>query len=199
MQDIRPARPEDASLVSDILTEAFYDDPVMNWMFGGPKPISNLFSILTRHVYLVCGVGDVAGESAAALWLPANTRPKLSKFRELQLAVHTFKGGGIGAVRRMSELSSTLGANHPRAPHYYLFAVGVRKAMQGHGLGGRTIRKGLERADQDGVAAYLENSKARNTALYERCGFEATGYLPLPEGAPSLLAMVRPAREGGRA
>ena len=65
--------------------------------------------------------------------------------------------------------------------------------MQGRGLGGHLIREGLTRVDTDGAPAYLENSNPKNTPLYERLGFKAIAPLPLPDGAPPLLAMLRPA------
>ncbi len=117
--------------------------------------------------------------------------------RQLELAARVFAGGGTGALRRMKATGEILGMNHPRELHYYLFAVGVRTRAQGKGLGGALVRAGLARADADGAAAYLENSKSRNTPLYERLGFEPAGWLPLPQGAPPLLAMLRPA-SGGR-
>ena len=60
------------------------------------------------------------------------------------------------------------------------------------------IREGLALADKAGADAYLENSNPRNTPLYERLGFAAVNPLPLADGAPPLLAMLRPAAQGGR-
>ena len=87
--------------------------------------------------------------------------------------------------------------HHPKAPHYYLFAVGVTPEAQGKGLGGAILREGLKRADEAGAMAYLENSNPKNTLLYERLGFRVTAPLPLPKDAPPLLSMLRAA--GGRA
>ncbi len=195
--ELREAKQEDAPLVADILAEAFADDPVMNWMLGGPRGISRLFSVLTKHVYLKHGFGDIVGEHGATLWLPASKRFQLSLWRQIELAGCIFSSGGFGAVRRMTTSGDILAATHPRTPHYYLFAVGVRRSAQGAGLGGALVRAGLARADKDDAAAYLENSKTRNTPLYERLGFKPTGWLPLPQGAPPLLAMLRPAAKAG--
>ena len=194
MTEIRAAGANDAAVIADILTEAFSDDPIMNWMFGCQKPIGDMFRVLTKAAYLKDGFGDVAGDEAAALWLPAQMRLRLSRLRQLELAARVFVSGGSGAVRRMKRTGAVLGSSHPREPHYYLFAVGVRAHAQGGGLGGALVRAGLARADADGAAAYLENSKSRNTPLYERLGFAPTGWLPLPQGAPPLLAMLRPAQ-----
>jgi hypothetical protein len=52
----------------------------------------------------------------------------------------------------------------------------------------------LERCDDEGIAAYLENSKPRNEAFYARHGFEPLEPLPLPAGAPPLTPMLRSPR-----
>ena len=192
----RLATPDDATQVIDILSEAFADDPVMCWMFGSGRPVRDLFNILTKHVYLQSGFGDVIDDCGAALWLPASVKLHLSLWRQIELASRVFANGGAGAVRRVMAAGDLLAANHPPEPHYYLFAVGVRRSAQGGGLGGALVRPGLARADKTGAAAYLENSKPRNTPLYERLGFQPTGLLPLPQGAPPLLAMLRPAAHG---
>lgn len=191
----RAAKQDDASQVADILTEAFSDDPVMNWMLGDARRIRDLFCILTKYAYLKSGFGDVVGDRGAALWLPASVRLRFSAWRQIELAARVFASNGFSGVRRLTSTGEVLGANHPPIPHYYLFAVGVRRSAQGAGLGGALVRAGLARADADGAAAYLENSNPRNTPLYERLGFQSKQMLPLPQGAPPLLAMLRPAAQ----
>ncbi len=190
--DIRKATIEDAPAVADILTEAFADDPIMNWMFGGPRPIGQLFKEMTGDVYLAQGFGHIAGDGAATLWLPPGGSEKLPFMNEVRLAASMFRSGGFGALYRARETARVMEASHPKHTHYYLFSVGVRKTMQGKGLGGKIIREGLKQADSEEIGAYLENSNPRNTPLYERLGFEARAPLALPDGAPPLLAMWRP-------
>ena len=189
---LRDMGPEDEALVCDILAEAFDDDPIMRWMFGGSKPIRTLFRLLAKDIYGPHGFGHMAGDVAATLWLPPNAKVRLSTMSELRLLGSILPQGGLSAVQRAKETGHITLTNHPIELHYYLFAVGVRKEAQGRGLGGRLIREGLKRADAEGAAAYLENSRPRNTPLYERLGFQSGALLPLSEGAPPLLAMLRP-------
>ena len=43
----------------------------------------------------------------------------------------------------------------------------------------------------EGVPAYLECTKQRNVAFYERHGFAVTGEIQVPDGGPVLWAMWR--------
>ena len=192
---VRAARKADAPQIASILADAFTDDPVMSWMMGRPNPPETFFLELARGIYLRRGYGHLAEDSAATLWLPAGEAPHLPFANELRLALSLLRHIGASGIGRARACGEIIGANHPAAPHYYLFAVGVRNGMKGKGLGGRLIREGLRRADKDRAIAYLENSNPKNTPLYQRFGFEAQSELPLPKGAPPLLAMLRPAKE----
>ncbi len=192
LSDIRSAAMSDADAVADILGEAFRNDPVMTWMYGKAGSQRGTFLELAKSVYLRHGFGHIVDDSATALWLPAGVEEKLPLMVELRLLMSIFRSGGLGALQRGQTTETVMKASHPEAPHYYLFAVGVREKMKGKGLGGRIIREGLRRADEAGAPAYLENSNPKNTPLYERLGFKAIAPLGLPAGAPQLLGMMRP-------
>jgi len=82
---------------------------------------------------------------------------------------------------------------HPREqPHWYLAMIGVDPSRQGSGVGAALLRSRLERCDEDGTAAYLESSNPQNVPLYEHFGFQVTGTLDLPNGAPAVTTMWRP-------
>ena len=55
----------------------------------------------------------------------------------------------------------------PQEPLSYLSHIGVAPERQGEGIGTALMHDGLARADRDGVAAWLETSKATNAAYYE--------------------------------
>ncbi|KAI6860843.1 hypothetical protein KC338_g6799 [Hortaea werneckii] len=55
--------------------------------------------------------------------------------------------------------------------HWYLEIIATHPRYQGRGAGSMMINWGLERADQDNVAAYLEASPEA-VSLYEKLGFQ---------------------------
>ena len=135
------------------------------------------------------GTVDTTPEGAA-LWFPPGVEPDGEAI--LAHMVATIPAARLDALARGMEIQAGL---HPHAPHWYLPWIGVRPEAQGRGLGGALLRRGLERADRDGLPAYIEATSWRNAALYVRHGFEVTGTVLVP-GYPEIIAMWRPA--GGR-
>ncbi|RKN04887.1 GNAT family N-acetyltransferase [Streptomyces radicis] len=106
---------------------------------------------------------------------------------------------GSEGLARLATVGELVAARHPAdEPHWYLAQMAVVPHQRGRGLGGALLRHGLDRADGEGRAAYLEASSPRNRALYARHGFDPLGDpIPLPDGGPVLQPMWRPARNGG--
>ena len=76
--------------------------------------------------------------------------------------------------------------------HYYLAVLGVEPGLQGRGFGAALIEPVLSRCDRDGTPAYLESSKERNIAFYERHGFRVLEELRCPDRAVDLADVARP-------
>ena len=94
----------------------------------------------------------------------------------------------------MLQVQSLVDGNHPREPHYYLFAIGTLPELRGRGIGSKLMRPMIERMDRERAPAYLENSKQQNLAFYERHGFEVVKTVQLPGGGPNLWLMWREPR-----
>jgi len=184
---LRQAAGADRQVVSDILTEAFMDDPVARWLFPASDDRGRLQShfygqLLDRdaaEAYLVGRAGASVWQALTADQAPddAPTTPTTSAFGE--------------SGPRLRTLGQALAERHPRGePHLYLACMGVVGSRQGTGLGSAMLRHGLERAN--GSAAYLEASSARSRALYLRHGFEDLGEPVQVADSPPLWPMWRP-------
>jgi GNAT superfamily N-acetyltransferase len=96
-------------------------------------------------------------------------------------------------AERAFRLDEILQEHVPAEPHLLLQILAVMPEEQGRGVGSALMRTVLERADREGLPAYLEATSDRNRALYERHGFEYRGPLRVP-GGPTLNAMWREPR-----
>ena len=73
-----------------------------------------------------------------------------------------------------------------------LEVLGVRPDSQRGGAGSALTRLGVERADADGLPAFLHTSDPANVAFYRRFGFEVVAGLALVPDGPPHIAMRRP-------
>ena len=95
----------------------------------------------------------------------------------------------------LGRLRMALERHHPRDPHWYLYAIGVRPDAQGRGLGSQLMMPVLAECDREGVGAYLETADPRNHSFYQRFGFEIVGEV-LASSAPKIWLMSRPSGGG---
>lgn len=200
----RTAVAADLDAIVEVLTDAFVDDPLMQWVFPDverrPARLAVMFRFLAEYRYLPAGASTVAigprGEiDAAALWEPANSDSHArDEFWERHGA--EFVAGLDGEVERLAILGDTMQPLHPPGPHWYLLAVGVRPARQGRGLGTAILQPTLDAIDTQSAAAYLEATSARSRMLYRRLGFDDHVDVD-PDPAVRLWGMLRPPADRG--
>jgi GNAT superfamily N-acetyltransferase len=180
-----------------MLARAFHGDPLFGWMLPAEGTrhrrlrrffVTEIHHESLRHgaVEVACVDGRLAG---AAVWLPPGT--------PLGTEVSALPGYLRAFGRRLviiSQYQSLAVRAHPREePHWYLAIIGVDPVRQGYGVGAALLRSRLGQCDEEGLPAYLESSKLKNVRLYQHFGFHVTGSLGLPESAPVVNTMWRPA------
>lgn len=200
---MRPATTADLRGLAGVLARAFYDDPVMEWIWPSPaarrRALPIFFSISARHEFLPSGGTDVAAVETGsgkhhvvgtAVWEPP-ARPNLPLWRGLLTVpgiVHALRG----RLRTGSRVASAFEKARPSEPHWYLSYIGTDPTVRGTGLGSQLIRSTLAGCDVTGMPAYLESSNPANTTYYEGFGFEVLTEIRIPGGGPTALGMWRP-------
>ena len=183
---VRRAGSEDTAVGSAVLTAAFFDDPVTEWLVPDrgrrpavlPPAFDLYFDAFQPHgeTYLTeDGVG-------VALWLPPARA--LLQPEELDEFGRRMQEAAGPDTARFFELDEFFQAHAPAEPHWHLQLLGVMPAHQGKGLGSILLAEVLRRTDHDGDSAYLEATTLRSRALYERHGFDCVGKIVLPDGPP---------------
>ena len=190
--EIRSARKDEVEQAVACIVAAFVTDPIGR--FAWPSPLQYLegMPLATREfggASFEHGTADVTADfCGAGLWLPpgvhSNGEALELVFRDTARPQHL--DDLLATFEKMDEW-------HPEERHWYLPLVGVEPNAQGRGLGGALMRYATARADEDGVAAYLESSNPRNIPLYERHGFEVMGEIQIG-AAPLVTPMLRRTR-----
>ena len=193
MPEVRIVRPADVPAASAALVRAFYDDPVLSYMFPDPRTrgraLRRFFNFQLRRTYVSRGVAYTTEECrSTALWMPPRSAPPSARDVLAQLPMLFILGRRAAAALRLVQLVE---ARHPRAPHYYLGGLGTDPPWQGKGLGSAVMAPVLDRCDVEGVPAYLESSRESNVPFYRRHGFEVTDEVSVPDGSVRLWLMWR--------
>lgn len=197
MDEIRTMRNSDADASARSLADAFGDDPVMGWAGKFDDNRERLVPLWRLIINFRIGKSDpllftTEDNEANAVWdAPGDADlATIDLVKGLPSMLRSFRTG----VPRLLRMIQAMDKAHPKEPHYYLLAIGVSHAHQGRGLGSAVIQPMLDRCDQEGLPAYLENTKPKNEAFYARHGFERRGTLDLPAGCPSVMPMWRTPR-----
>src|SRR5262249_8945397 len=193
--EIRRATSADVPLVVEILAEAFIDDPFMSWMFPDarrrPVLAAHYFRSITSGLYLRHREMFLNAEHGTLICLPVGIRADALPLRTfLGMFWRMLWAHGFAGLNRARIAQDVLKANHPKEPHYYLPALGMRKERQGQGVGTALMRHVTQECDRAKVLSYLENSNEHNTPLYERMGFRTVAEWRAP-GGPTLWFMRR--------
>lgn len=202
--EIRIVQEVDANEVAQLLARAFQADPVFAWLCpkerSRPRRLRRFFLTELHHRYLRHGAVDLAtldGHPAgAALWLPPGTWSPGVESSSIPGYLRAFGRRIVIAGRYQFGANSV----HPQdEASWYLGVIGVDPAFKGQGVGAALLRSRLRRCDEAALPAYLESSNPVNIPLYQHFGFEATGNLTLPAGAPPVTSMWRPGRAAAAA
>ena len=201
---IRPVGPEEDVAAADVLARAFHTFSLNQYLFPDPeRRPRQLRWLYLRTVALYRGVGGafIAGDgSGAALWTPPEYLHGVSPARYVRAGfLWTPFGIGWELAGRRLRAARDIERRHRAeisGPHWSLEVIGVDPARQRTGSGAALLRHILDRADRDGLPAYVITHEAKNVAYYERHGFRLVGDAPFEPGAPPTCSMIRPARAG---
>lgn len=194
MSGARQAVDGDVDELCAVLSRAFFDDPVAMHLIPDPRRrpagLRAFFGIQMRSELLPFGgVFTTDDRAGAALWAPPG-RPQAPLLRQLLFLLPVLPYVAGRHVARTLRGLGTIGAIHPKEPHWYLATLGTDPDRQGQGVGSALLGPVLARCDAEGTRAYLESSKERNLPFYRRHGFEVTGEVRLP-GGPVVWTMWR--------
>lgn len=194
-QPLRAIEPGDHDMLGDIIRQGFADDPVNLWAFRGTAAMRPIYTEMARDLYIPKGFGHYSeDQQACSLWLPPGVGVSFGLRASITIGRTLVRHAGLAGIRNALAVNAAMGKVHPKAPHYYLFAIAAKPDAQGKGLGGALMREALARIDNEHMPAYLENSKERNIGFYRHFGFEILQQIQAHKTAPPLWAMWREPR-----
>ena len=175
---------------------AFHNDPVMRWLFPDDTQFfADGGEVLRGPMTSWISLGEVwctDGSTAIAAWIPPG-RPEPTVTPDPPLAEPR-----PDLIERLSLLGPLLAEHTPRDEHWYLQMLATHPDWQRQGLGAQLMHHMFERADDEGLACYLETETEENVAYYRHHGFQVRSEWDVPDWqhlpGPHMWGMLRPAR-----
>lgn len=195
MHKTRLLAPAENLDIAETLALAFQNESGWSYVIPDPKKraarLLSAFALFLRDEHKRGAVYGTDELEAVTLWRgPGKAKDGLwDRARVIIPFAQVLKG----SLLRGLEVSDLIEKHLPQEPFWYLHFAGTHPSFQGHGFGGAAIRAGLERADEDGLPAYLETADEKNVALYQSFGFAVKHVWQIPEG-PMFWGMQRPGK-----
>ena len=199
MNRIVKATRADKPKVLEILTEAFWNDPHINWFTGnGKNKKTRLKSMMSHAFESALGRGDVyltEDREAVAIW--RNSSQKVHNLYTLFENVKFLYHFGLRKVQAISALENLIHVEYPKdRSFYYLFIIGTSKGSRGKGLSSTLMNAMLDRADQHHLPVYLETANVNNLPIYNKKGFKTYKEIPVSGDNPITLYLMSRAPVG---
>jgi len=196
--EFRVSRPGDVDAIVDVLTTAFFDDPLWGPAFpdraARALQAAALWRLLAFSAQRYDWLWVTEGVEAAAVWIPPGG-VELTSEEEDGLEAYLGRWCDPAVVAELLGIFAAFEHARPDEPHFYLSLLGTHVHHRGRGLGTALLRHVLELVDQQRMPVHLESCNPVNEPLYRRLGFERSGEFAAPSGHV-VTTMWRPGAAG---
>jgi len=197
---------DDIERVAEMLTRAFYDDPLTLYAYSDEERESGNLHYFFQFPVRYClrygeGYAPTSDIEGVALWLPSSKYP-ITFWRTLRTASLWFmlkmmRKIGSARLKRMAYIGKYIDEAHKRLAsfeHMYLQVLGVDPEQQGKGYAGKLLKTMFNRLDEEGMPCYLDTLKEQNVAMYEHLGFKVLEKIDIPDADIASWALLREPR-----
>jgi ribosomal protein S18 acetylase RimI-like enzyme len=172
---MKQANPQDISIVTRILTDAFIDNNSVNYVVKQDRRKRDRIAGLMKYSFKVCqDFGEVwisdDQQACALLLFPDKKKTTFSAIlQDVDLA---FSVIGVTRVSGVMKREGLIKSHHPKEPFCHLWFIGVDAAHQHSGKGSTLLQSIIDLCRRRNQSIYLETSVARNLNWYKKFGFE---------------------------
>jgi ribosomal protein S18 acetylase RimI-like enzyme len=185
-----------------VLTEAFFDDPLNQYVFPDPEERRRVlpwyFAASVREGALFQSVYSI-GEpiKGVAVWTPPGFQERTEDRAKQSGLDQMSRQFGSEAYQRFTSILSYLSCFSSQAllpAHWYLSLIGVAPSCQGQGIGGALLAPVLQQADHEGMMCSLETFEENNLSFYSHHGFQVVATAIEPHSQLRFWTMRRSPR-----
>lgn len=191
------ATAEDVPAIRALLAEAYYDDPLTEWVFSNPATRRDACAAwygLFAEQYVSGAQATVVRDDAAivalALWRQPSDLPLSSQGTPSISGLLTALVGEQRS-RILADGLHEVGSIQPAEPHVYLNFLAVAADRRRAGLGRRVVAPLLHAAAGARLPVALETTNPANYPFYEALGFVESRRVRIGVDGPLIRALRR--------
>ncbi|KAG9250559.1 acyl-CoA N-acyltransferase [Emericellopsis atlantica] len=171
---IRPATEADIPALLAVFLSAFSTSAFNTICFPDADPLSHqshraLIASNLAHITLLEHSSSDGTTKEVLGWMSWKRRDDTT--RHVVRAEDFPPSGDPELARRFFQANVDAAFRHMQPPYFHLSIIVVHRDAQSLGVGGQLMRHGLARVDEEGLASYVNASRA-GKGLYARHGFQ---------------------------
>ena len=188
---MKKASLEDKSIVVNILSKSFINDPHMNWLLEESKN-KNKLKIIMGYVFeesVARGTVYINDDNTAAVLWNSEKKEAIS-FQYIYRNLSFLFRVGIRVTIRCLKTDKLIYDQYPKNSKYcQLYLIGVLPEEQGKGLASALMNPMIEDMRKKNISMHLETANPKNVKIYKKKGF--TIFKTLQLGSNTLYLMSR--------
>ena len=195
MNGPRRVSEEEYEKAVEILTEAFFEDPMIKYVFKDRerKEIRRLYGVMTKayapssDIYF-----DSEEPNGMIQWIDSEKEPGVMAW--LRSGAMRMIGSPVSSLFRLMKTGMEIFKTQKecmKGHNLHLILLAVLPRKQGMGIGKKLMNLFIQEADSRGLPCYLETQNPSNLGYYESFGFSVVKEIEI---SPELRSwsMVRP-------
>ncbi|MDX1797456.1 MAG: hypothetical protein R3255_02295 [Candidatus Lokiarchaeia archaeon] len=184
---------------SQIVSKAFFEDPLMLCLFPKPKERKRKLRLMME---LLIRIGMKYGVVHAtslelegiAIWFPSNKAKITPLMGLLNGGFSYFFKLGSKAVRKQNKIYNYIYTKHKKllpSYHWYLSIIAINPVYQGMGFSRILLSSMFNHIDKQNISYFLDTNNKENVLIYKRFGFKILEEYQIPDTRIVNWAMIR--------
>ncbi len=184
---------------SSIISKAFFNDPLMVFLFPKTKErsfkLSSMMELLIR-LGMKYGIVHITSPNleGIAIWFPSNRSKITPLMGLLNGGISYFFKLGSKAVKKQNQFYKYIYSKHKKLMtsfHWYLSIIGINPINQGKGYSNILFNSMFNQIDKQNLPCFLDTNNEKNLPIYNRFGFKIIEKYEIPDSNLINWAMIR--------
>ena len=199
LSDLTSISPNQIKSASNVISKAFYNDPLMEYLFPELIDRKNKLPFM-MELLLRIGIkyGIVHATSpkleGIAIWFPSNKVKITPWMGILNGGISYFFKLGKKLVKKQNRIYNYINSKHRTlfsSQHWYLSVIAIAPLFQGSGFSHILLNSMFIQIDKQNLPIFLDTNNKENIPFYKKYGFKILEKYEIPNTDLINWAMIR--------